>query len=169
MKKLTPVLAAVLLLATLGAGTASAANVTLKASGQALKPGAEIRGDNSGLVFETTKGNLECTINVVKGTLLTNGKATDEAEITSATFKGTETGELCKTSALGPRRVTATGLPWFIAFKSTGKTTIKGTPEVSWEEEFPAAGGLKCDWGSKSVKDTFAFNQNPLNDGIEAQ
>lgn len=167
--RLLPMIALLAFAAVPAAASAAKVDIVNAATGKKLANKSEIKGESSNLKFKTEAGTLECSKSVVTGELKNNNKENITGTITTASFTGEEAGGLCKTTGLGPAKIVPTGLPWTIVFTAAGTTTIEGTPVVDFEAEFPAAGGLKCDFQSSSVADSFEFEKSPLIDTISKQ
>jgi len=152
-------LVAVFALAAVFAGSAfaKAQVLTLKTSAGPLAPGDELKAESSDLTFETTSGNLECSSNILTGTVSTNNAKKDEGKINTETSTGTEEGTNCKTTtALGPAAIVSEGLPWPVNYQSKGTSEVKkGTKKVTFTSTFPKAGGAKCTYEAAKVKSTF--------------
>ena len=91
-----------LALFAIGALVASSANATvvlkLSTKGKGLlAAGSEVKASSSNLTFVTSAGNLECTENVLNGTLTNNSSAKDKAKVTSEKSSGKEAEGDCKT------------------------------------------------------------------------
>jgi len=150
---------AVFAITAVAASAASAATtLTLKTSSGPLKAGDEIKSSSSDLVFVTGAGNLECSSNVLTGTVSTNGAKKDIGSITaeSSTGTGEKTAGACHTTTpLGEAVIVSSGFPWKAEFLSTGKVSIKGNKKVAFTSTFPAAGNAKCTFESGKVAATF--------------
>ncbi len=152
-----------LLLVALGAMIASnafakgATNLTLSTAKGALAAGATVKAESSNLIFETSAGNLECTTNILEGTVANNGSKKDNGSITKETSTGGEAGGLCKTTTiLGPTEISTSNLPWADEFTSKGVNEVKGK-KVSFTSTFPNAGGAKCIFEASKVKSSFTI------------
>ncbi|HEX7609997.1 MAG TPA: hypothetical protein VF380_04915, partial [Solirubrobacteraceae bacterium] len=148
-------LIAVLAVGIMAAGSASAAKekpvVKLSTAAGPLVAGQEIRASSSDLVTVTAAGNLECSSNVLTGTLTINNAVKDKGSITSEASTGEEGGGACHTTTvLGPAVISATGFPWPLELNTKKQMTLKGTKKVIFTATFPAAGGVECNLeGSK--------------------
>jgi hypothetical protein len=139
------------------AGAKGPSNLTLKTAKGALAVGAEVVAESSDLTFETSAGNLECTTNVLTGTLSKNSSKKDEGAIASEHSSGGEPGGLCKTTTpLGPTEISTSNLPWATVLSSKGIDEVKGK-KVSFTATFPNEGGLKCTFEAAKVKSTFTI------------
>jgi hypothetical protein len=121
-----------------------------------LAAGAEVKASSSNLVFVTSAGNLECSENVLNGTLTNNSSAKDKVGVTSETSAGKEAEGDCKTTTLlGRTKITSGDFPWTqeLTTKQTGAT--KGTKKVKFESVFPEAGNAICIFESGKVKETY--------------
>lgn len=150
-------LVAVFAIAAVFSGTAfaKAKVLTLKTGAGALASGAELRAESSNLVFVTSAGNLECTSNILTGTVTTNNATKDKGSVTKESSTGGEAGGLCKTTTgLGPASIESSGFPWPIEYKNTGASSIKGTKKIAFTSTFPAAGGAKCTYEAAKVAST---------------
>jgi hypothetical protein len=160
MKTLGISLLALLAVGALMASTAGAAKekVVLKLSTAKglLAKGAEIKASSENLIFVTADGNLECTENVLTGTLTTNSSTKDKSSITAERSVGKEPEEACKTTTvLGAAKIKAGDFPWTqeLTTKNTGST--KGTKKVLFESKFPAAAEATCIFEAAKVAQTF--------------
>lgn len=110
-------------------------------AGALAKVKDEVRGESANLVFTTAKGNLECSSNIMEGTVTANpanGKPV-EGEITKGAFHGNLNpgGTACKTSIKGlfenlSARITPENFNWCL------KTGEKAT--MTWELRACTAG-----------------------------
>jgi hypothetical protein len=153
-------LVAVFALAAVFAGSAfaKAQVLTLKTAKGALTTGQEIRAESSDLKFVTTSGNLECSSNILKGTVQTNNAKKDEGEIATESSTGEEPGGICHTTTqLGPASILAEHLPWPVNYQSKGTSEVKKgkAGKVAFTSTFPGAGGAKCTYEASKVKSTF--------------
>jgi hypothetical protein len=150
-------LVAMFAVAAVFAGAASAKTVlTLKTAKGALAPGAELKAESSNLVFVTSSGNLECTSNILEGTVENNGAAKDKGSVTKESSTGEEAGGLCKTTTgLGPASIESSGFPWPIEYTTKGTSSLKGSKKVTFTSTFPGAGGAKCTYEAAKVASTF--------------
>jgi len=139
------------------AGSASAKTVlTLKTKKGPLAAGASLVAESSNLIFVTSTGNLECSSNILTGTVGNNGAAKDKGTVTKESSTGEEAGGLCKTTTpLGPAEIVASGFPWPIEYTTKGTSAVKGTKKVAFTSTFPGAGGAKCEYESAKVESTF--------------
>jgi len=146
-------LVAVFALAAMFASGASAKTVlTLKTAKGALAPGAQLVASSSNLVFVTSTGNLECSSNVLTGTVKVNGAAKDTGTVTEEASTGLEGGGACKTTTgLGPAVITSSGFPWPIEYKTTGASSIKGTKKIVFTSVFVDAGDATCVYEAAKV------------------
>lgn len=150
-------LVAMFALTALFAGSASAkkAGLTLKTAKGALTAGQEIRAESSNLIFVTTSGNLECSSNILTGTVSNNGSSKDKGVINTESSTGEESGHACKTTTgLGPAEITSEKLPWSVEYTTKGTSEVKGK-KVTFKSVFPAAGGASCTYEASKVKSTF--------------
>jgi len=139
------------------AGAKGPSNLTLKTAKGELAVGAEVVADSTDLVFETSAGNLECTSNILKGTLSKNNAKKDEGEIAEEHSTGSEPGGLCKTTTpLGPTEISTSNLPWLTVLSTKGVDEVKGK-KVSFTSTFPNEGGLKCTFEAAKVKSSFTI------------
>jgi len=137
------------------AGAKGPTLLTLKTAKGELAIGAQVVAESSDLTFETSAGNLECTSNVLSGTLSKNNAKKDEGKIEKETSTGGEPGGLCKTTTpLGPTEISTSNLPWLTVLSSKGIDEVKGK-KVSFTSTFPNEGGLKCTFEASKVKSTF--------------
>lgn len=126
------------------------------ANGLPLAKDAEIKATSTNLTFVTSAGNLECSNNVLTGTLETNEAATDKGKITEEQSTGEEAEGDCKTSTgLGRAKIEAKGFPWPTEFTTKGANTIKGTKKVTFKSTFPEAGNVECTYESAKLASTF--------------
>ena len=150
---------AVFAITAVAASAASAATtLTMKTAKGALTSGSEVKFSSSNLVTVTSAGNLECSSNILTGTVGSNGATKDKATITEeqSTGTGEKTPGACHTTtALGEAVIVSTGFSWPAEFGSNGKVTIKGTKKVTFTSTFPQAGGAKCTFESAKVAATF--------------
>ncbi len=140
------------------AGTADATAVLkLSTKGKGLLgAGAAVQASSSNLVFVTSAGNLECSENVLSGTLTNNSAAKDKSSVTSEKSSGKEAEGDCKTTTvLGRAKITAGDFPWTQELNTKGKGATKGTQKVKFESRFPEAGNIPCIFESKKVAQTF--------------
>lgn len=138
-------------------GASAAATLKLKTAGAGVLPvGAGLVASSSDLVFVTAAGNLECSSNVLTGTVALNSSSKDKGNITEESSTGEFEGGACKTTTpLGPALITASGLPWPTEFTTKGTSTVKGSKKVTFTSVFPLAGGAKCVYESAKVGSTF--------------
>jgi len=138
------------------AGSASAKTVlTLKTKAGPLAPGAQLVAESGNLVFVTTTGNLECSSNVLTGTITTNASTKDKGTVTKEESTGLEGGGACKTTTgLGPATIVSSGFPWPIEYKTKGASSLKGTKKVVFTSTFVDAGGAKCTYEASKVAST---------------
>ncbi len=150
-------LMAVFAVFALSASMASAKTVlTLKTAKGPLAAGANITASSGDLIFTTEAGNLECTSNVISGTLANNSGTKDKGSATSESSTGGEAGGLCKTTTpFGPAEIVSSGFPWPIEFTTKGTATVKGSKKVQFTSTFPAAGGAKCEFEASKVVSSF--------------
>ncbi len=121
-----------------------------------LSAGAEVKASSSNLVFVTSAGNLECTENVLNGTLTNNSGKKDKASVTSEKSAGKEAEGDCKTSTLlGRTKIKAGDFPWTQELTTKGTGATKGSKKVLFESTFPEAGNIVCIFESSKVADTF--------------
>jgi hypothetical protein len=121
-----------------------------------LSAGAEVKASSSNLVFVTSAGDLECTENVLNGTLTNNSSAKVKASVTSEKSAGNEADGTCKTSTLlGRTAITAGDFPWTQELTTKGTGSTKGTKKVKFESVFPESGNIKCIFESGKVADTY--------------
>ena len=147
-----------------GAAFGKATPVTLKTAKGPLPAGAPITASSSDLTFTTEAGKLECTKNILEGTLTNNGSTKDKGTITaeSSTGEGTGFGSACKTSTpFGPAAIEPGHLPWSVEFSNKGVATVKGK-KVSFTSTFVAAGGAKCTYESAKVLSSFSTAGGPV-------
>ncbi len=138
---------------------AKATPLTLKTAKGPLASGAAITASSSNLVFVTSTGNLECSSNILEGTLTNNGATKDKGSITAESSTGTEPegkGTLCKTTTpFGPAVIEAKHLPWSVEFTNKGTATVKGK-KVAFTSVFPGGGpGAECTYEAAKVNSTF--------------
>lgn len=152
-------LVAVFAMAAVFAGTASAKGVlTLSTAAGPLAAGAPITASSSNLVFHTEAGNLECTSNVIEGTVSNNGAAKDLGSITSESSTGEiGFGSACNTTTpFGPAAVASSNLPWPDEFSAKGTNAVKkGAGKVAFTSTFILAEGASCTYESSKVSSTF--------------
>ncbi len=153
-------LAAAALLATgmlTSVAGASSSTLKLKTAKGELTSGSEVVAESTDLIFETSVGNLECTSNILKGTLSKNNSKKDEGAVTEEHSTGNEAGGLCKTTTpLGPTEISTSNLPWQTVLSTKGVDEVKGK-KVSFTSTFPNEGGLKCTFEASKVKSTFTI------------
>lgn len=158
MKRLSIVgllVAALCLMITGSALAKGATNLTLSTAKGPLAAGASVTASSSNLIFETSAGNLECSSNILEGTVGNNGSKKDKGSITKEESKGGEAGGLCKTTTpFGAAEISTSNLPWSDEFTSKGVNEVKGK-KVSFTSTFPGAGGVKCTFEASKVKSTF--------------
>ncbi len=161
MKRLSLVGLLTAALCVMIAGTASAAkkptNLTLSTAKGALAAGAPVKAESTDLIFETSAGNLECTSNVIEGTVGNNDAKKDSGSVTAEKSSGGEPGGLCKTTTpFGATEISVANLPWTDVFTSKGGNEVKGK-KVSFTSTFPGAGGAKCIFEASKVKSSFTI------------
>ena len=101
----------------------------------------EIKAESTNLIFETSVGNLECTNNVIEGTVGNNDSKKDKGSIEHEESTGNEAGGLCKTTTpLGPTSIAVEHLPWEDIFTSKGVNEAKGK-KITFVSTFPNEGG----------------------------
>lgn len=121
-----------------------------------LSTGAEVKSSSSNLVFVTSAGNLECTENVLSGTLTNNAEKKVKANVTSEKSAGKEAEGDCKTSTvLGRAKINAADFPWTQELTTAGTGKTKGTKKVLFESIFPEAGSAVCIFEASKVAETF--------------
>lgn len=150
-------LAAMLAVGAALATSASAKTVLIGRTAKGpLAKGAEIKASSTNLKFVTSAGNLECSSNILTGTLETNEAAKDKGKITEEQLTGKEAEGDCKTTTvLGRAKIEAKGFPWPTEFTTKGKNTVKGTKKVTFKLTFPEAGNVECIFESAKVSSTF--------------
>ncbi len=150
-------LLAVFTIGTLVASGADAAVLKLSTKGKGLlASGAPLQASSTNLVFATSAGNLECSENVLTGTLTTNSSKKDLASITAERSVGKEAEGDCKTSTLlGRAKIKAGDFPWTQQLTPGGAGATKGTKKVLFESSFPEAGGIVCIFEAGAVKGSF--------------
>lgn len=156
-------LVAVFAMSALAVSSASAKTaktvLTLKTAGKgALTAGAALTASSSDLVFTTAAGNLECTSNILSGTLANNGSTKDKGTITSSNSTGTEppTGKACKTTTpFGPAEIISSGFNWPVEFTTKGTSTVKGNKKVAFKAIFLLAESASCTYEASKVASTF--------------
>ena len=153
-------LAALALLATGNLGGVAGAKgpnlLTLKTAKGELAVGAQVVAQSSDLTFETSSGNLECSNNVLEGSLSKNNAKKDEGEIEKESSTGGEPGGLCKTTTpLGPTEIKTSNLPWLTVLSAKGIDEVKGK-KVSFTSVFPE-GNATCVFEAAKVKSTFTI------------
>lgn len=147
----------------IGAGAASAKTVLVGRTAKGVLPvGAKITASSSDLIFVTASGNLECSSNILEGTLETNESTKDKGKITGEHSSGTEPegkGELCKTTTpFGPAQIVSKNLPWAVEFTTKGTSTVKkgSSGKVAFTSIFPGGGpGAECTYEAAKVNSTF--------------
>lgn len=146
------------LTALVGTAVASAPkNLTLKTAKGALAANAQVTGSSSNLIFKTSAGNLECSKNVIEGTVGNNGGKKDSGSITKESSTGEEAGGLCKTTTpLGIAKIESKNLPWSIVFTDKGVAEVKGK-KVAFTSVFPNGGNATCTFETSKVKSSFAI------------
>ena len=138
------------------AGAKGPSTLKLKTAKGELGVGAQVVAESSDLIFETSAGNLECTSNVLTGTLSKNNAKKDEGKIEKEVSTGGEPGGLCKTTTpLGPTSITTSNLPWSTDLTTKGIDEVKGK-KVSFVSTFPNE-GIKCTFEASKVKSTFTI------------
>jgi hypothetical protein len=121
-----------------------------------LAAGAELKASSSNLVFVTSAGNLECTENVLSGTLTNNSEKKDKGSVTSEKSAGKEAEGDCKTSTLlGRTKIKSGDLPWTQELTTKGTGATKGTKKVLFESVFPEAGSIVCIFEASKVAETY--------------
>jgi hypothetical protein len=162
-------LVAVLALGAMTAVSASAAKekpvVKLSTSKGLLAEGAELKGISSNLIFVTNAGTLECSSNVLTGTLANNNATKDKGSFTSESSTGGLSYEgkehLCKTSGLlGAVEIESKNFPWPTEFTTKGTNALKGTKKVSFQSTFVESGNLKCTFEAGKVSSTITTSGN---------
>jgi hypothetical protein len=162
-------LVAVLALGAMTAVSASAKEkpvLKLSTTGKGLLgEGAEIKGSSSNLVFVTGSGTLECSSNVLTGTLTNNSSTKDKGAFTGEsstgglTYMGKE--HLCKTSGLlGAVEIESIAFPWPTEFTTKGTNLLKGTKKVTFVSTFVENGDIKCTFEASKVSSTIATSGN---------
>jgi len=163
MKRLSVVGLLVAALCLMIAGTASAKgpkNLTLSTAKGPLAAGANVKAESTNLIFETSAGNLECSTNIIEGTVGNNGAKKDKGSITKEESTGTEAGGQCKTTTpFGPTTITTSNLPWEVIFTSKGANEVKAH-KVSFTSTF--GGGVACTFEASKVKSSFTIG-GPLS------
>lgn len=139
------------------AAAGKASDLTAKTAKGALKAGQELKAESTNLTFVTSAGNLECTSNIIKGTVEVNGAKTDEGPVSSEVSTGGEELEgkkgACKTTTpLGPTIISVSNLPWQALFTYKGINEVKGK-KVSFTSHF--GGGIECVFEASKVKSSF--------------
>jgi hypothetical protein len=159
LKMLWATLAALLMVASLAAGAASAKTILVARTAKGvIPPGTPITGSSGDLIFVTEAGNLECSANILAGKLANNEVAKVTGSIETESSTGGEAGGLCKTTTpFGPAEITATHLPWPIEFNTKGITTVKkgAAGKIAFTSTFPLTGGAKCTFEASKVLSTF--------------
>jgi hypothetical protein len=161
-------LVAIFALGAITAVSASAAEkavVKLSTGKGLLAPGAELKASSSNLIFVTNAGTLECSSNVLTGTLTNNSATKDKGSLTSESstgelsFEGKE--HLCKTSGiLGAVEIESKNFPWPVEFTTKGTGKLKGTKKVSFQSTFVESGGIKCTFEAGKVAITHTTSGN---------
>jgi hypothetical protein len=148
---------AVLAVGAIAASGASAKSLlTLKTGAGALVEGSPIKASSSDMVFVTAAGNLECTSNVLEGTMTTNKGAKDKGVVTSESSTGALEGGACNTTTpFGPAVLTSGNFNWPIEFSTKATNALKGTKKVKFTSVFPLAEGAQCTFESAKVSSTF--------------
>lgn len=140
------------------AGSAAAKSVLIARTAAGVIPvGAEIKASSSDLVFHTEAGNLECTSNVLTGTLGNNESAKDKGTVTEESSTGEiGFGPACNTTTpFGPADIESSGFPWPVEFSAKGLATVKGSKKVAFKSTFILAEGASCTYEASKVKSTF--------------
>jgi hypothetical protein len=149
------VVAVFALTAVLAASASAKTVLTLKTAKGPLAAGAEIVAESSNLEFVTEAGALQCSSNILTGTIANNGGAKDKGEITKESSTGGEPGGACKTTTpLGYTNITSLHLPWSIEYTTKGTSSVKGK-KITFESVFPLAGGAICTYEAAKVASTF--------------
>lgn len=121
-----------------------------------LAAGAEIAASSTNLVFATAAGNLECSSNLLAGTLSTNERSSDAGAFTTESSAGHEAENACKTTMpFGPALITSSAFPWAATFTTKGTDAITGTKKVTFSAHFPDAGNITCVFESSKLDSTF--------------
>ena len=150
-------LAAMLAVGSALATGASASTVLIGRTAKGpLAKGAELKATSSNLKFVTSSGNLECSSNILTGTVTLNESAKDKGTITEESSTGKEAEGDCKTTTvLGRAKIEAKGFPWPTEFTTKGANTVKGTKKVTFKSTFPEAGNIECIFESAKVSSKF--------------
>ena len=145
---------AVIALGVLGAwAPAASATKLIVRSGSAVLPA------NSPFRLVSTNseaGEEKCALVVLSGTLLTNSKGTDKAEITSGTFSG------WTATMIGAVSTVPAGFPWKVKLHFTGAYKFKGTPRLEWTDTFGPAPGT-CSYKAANAVNTGTFTVTTLS------
>jgi hypothetical protein len=143
--------------AAVASATAKPTLLTLKTAKGVLATGAAIKAESSNLIFVTSAGNLECSTNVLTGTVTKNNETKDTGSVTAESSTGHETDNECKTTTpLGPAEIKSSGFPWPITFTDKGVAEVKGTKKVIFTSVFPGA-GVTCVFEASKVKASFTI------------
>jgi hypothetical protein len=143
--------------AAVASATAKPTLLTLKTAKGVLATGAALKAESSNLIFVTSAGNLECSSNVLTGTVKKNNETKDEGSVTEESSTGHETNNECKTTTpLGPAEIKSSGFPWPTIFTDKGVAEVKGTKKVIFTSVFPSAGAT-CTFESSKVKASFTI------------
>jgi hypothetical protein len=150
-------LAAMLVICAALATGASAKTVLIGRTAKGpLQKGDELKASSSNLKFVTSAGNLECTSNILTGTVTLNEAPKDKGTITEESSTGNEAEGDCKTTTvLGRTKIEAKGFPWPTEFTTKGANTVKGTKRVEFKSVFPEAGNIECTFESAKVSSKF--------------
>lgn len=153
------ILAGVALALTLVAAASAGkpTDLTSKTAKGPLKAGQELKAESTNLVFTTSSGNLECTRNVITGTVQINNAKKDQGPITSESSTGPEElegkpGACHTTTPLKQTIITVSNLPWTAVFTDKGVNEVKAK-KVSFTSHF--GGGIACTFEASKVKSTF--------------
>jgi hypothetical protein len=160
MKQIRTVGLLLMALLAIGAALASSASAKTVLIGRTAKgplaKGAELKASSTNLKFVTSAGNLECTSNVLTGTVSVNEAAKDKGTITEESSTGNEAEKDCKTTTvLGRTKIKAEGFPWPTEFTTKGVNTVKGTKKVAFRSIFPEASNVECIFESSKVTSSF--------------
>jgi hypothetical protein len=149
-------MAALAVSAALAAGASAKTVLIGKTAKGPLVKGDELKASSANLKFVTSAGNLECTSNVLTGTVEVNESKKDKGKITEESSTGNEAEKDCKTTTvLGRTKIEAKGFPWPAEFTTKGVNTVKGTKKVAFRSIFPEAGNVECIFESSKVTSSF--------------
>jgi hypothetical protein len=134
------------------AATSASATILTQPTGTAATTGTKFKATNIGITkFNASGLTLECSNDALTGTITKNNGTEIEGTIETASFKGAESEELCK-SNLGATKVTTTvgnGVPWCVKAETNAA-----------KEDILTVRGNSCANAARSI--TFVFDIGSL-------